>query len=153
MVEDPSDWKGQLEPYYQRAADFMGTVGITHDAARAANGFWKKYQHRGTAATALAKLEWEGAVVPFGAKAEPKAKAKGKAKAKAATAAAAAAAPAQAADPKTMITSAFLAGQIDIDAFTRAIAALNGGAAKTVEAPAQPEALDLTGTDDDDLPF
>lgn len=142
MVDNPKDWTGQLEPYYQRAAMHFFQKGITGDMVRSANGFWKKYKGRGTTATALAKLNYEGAAVPFG-----------KAKAKAAPVPAAPAAPA-APDPKTMLTQAFLAGTISIEQFTQAIAALDGNAAKSVEAPAaEPEGnLDLTGTDDD-LPF
>ena len=91
-----------------------------------------------------------------------------------ATAASPAAAPA--ADPKTMLTQAFLAGTISVEAFTQAVAALDGAAADAptakpklevvpepeVEAEAEAESTPLPTpvvipvayeADDDDLPF
>lgn len=60
--------------------------------------------------------------------------------------------PAPAQDPKAILAAAFAAGKIDLAAFTAAIAALQGGPAKTVEAP-EVEPIDLDATGSTDLPF
>ena len=73
---------------------------------------------------------------------------KGHTKAKATTKAAPAAPAAVVADPKATLAIAYAEGKIDIDGFTRAIAALNA-TVKTVEVPdIEEHELDLTGSTD-----
>ena len=55
------------------------------------------------------------------------------------------------ADAKAILAEAFASGKISISDFTAAIAALEGGSAKTVEPIEEPIELDVEGTSD--LPF
>ena len=142
MVSDTKDWAGSLQPYYQRAATHLASKGVTYDQARAANGFWKKQRNRGTAATGLAKLSFEGAAVSWGKAAVP-------------VAATVTAAPA-AGDPRQIAALRFAKGEISITEFTSIVEALNAafGATpvKTVEAPVV-ETVELDATGSDELPF
>lgn len=130
-IEKPASDSGKeawTEFYEDFAAHLDETIG--HAAVSATLDYFSKVKKRATMATARKKA---GLTVP-----------KGKAKK---------AAPAPAADPRSILASAFAAGKIDIDAFTAAIAALNAApAVKSVEIEGD-EAPDLDATGSDDLPF